>query len=161
MTVNTLVKSIVELLTEVYAGPPDPSVTWFVDNQPGAGILSLLESVSAREASTSVDGSGERGSTIASNVEHLRWSLANANGAMRGEPYNPNWNKSWDLLDADEAGWDLLRQSLRVEFETAVALIGRQEDLPGEYLNGVLALIPHAAFHLGLIRQMVERVRQS
>jgi hypothetical protein len=31
--------------------------------------------------------------------------------------------------------------------------------LQGDYLNGVLALIPHAAFHLGIIRQMIERVR--
>jgi len=33
--------------------------------------------------------------------------------------------------------------------------------LQGDYLNGVLALIPHAAFHLGLIRQMIERVRSK
>lgn len=158
---TTLIKSIVDLLTEAYAGPPDPKVTWFIDNEPDSGILGALKSVSAAEASTSVDGSGKSGSTIASNVEHLRWSVANANAAMRGKPYNPNWAESWELLNADETAWDRLRQALRLEYEALREAIKMQEDLPGDYLNGVLALIPHAAFHLGVIRQMIERVRSA
>jgi hypothetical protein len=158
---TTLIKSIVDLLTEAYAGPPDPKATWFIDNEPDSGILGILKSVSAAEASTSVDGSGKSGSTIASNVEHLRWSVANANAAMRGKPFNPNWGESWELLNADETAWDRLRQALRREYEALSEAIKMQEDLPGDYLNGVLALIPHAAFHLGLIRQMIERVRSA
>ena len=154
-----LINSIVELLTEAYAGPPNPKATWFIDNEPDSGILGILKSVTAEEASTSVDGSGKSGSTIASNVEHLRWSVANANAAMRGKPYNPNWAESWELLDADEAAWKRLCQALRLEYEGLREAIKMQEDLPGDYLNGVLGLIPHAAFHLGVIRQMIERVR--
>ena len=156
-----LINSIVELLTEAYAGPPNPKATWFIDNEPDSGILGILKSVTAAEASTSVDGSGKSGSTIASNVDHLRWSVANANAAMRGKPYNPNWAESWELLDADEAAWDRLRQELRLEYKSLSEAIKMQEDLPGDYLNGVLGLIPHAAFHLGLIRQMIERVRSA
>jgi hypothetical protein len=158
---TTLINSIVDLLTEAYAGPPNPKATWFIDNEPDSGILGILKSVTAVEASTSVDGSGKSGSTIASNVEHLRWSVANANAAMRGKPYNRNWAESWDLLDADEAAWDRLRQELRLEYEALSEAIKMQEDLPGDYLNGVLGLIPHAAFHLGVIRQMIERVRSA
>ena len=158
---TTLINSIVELLTEAYAGPPNPKATWFIDNEPDSGILGILKSVSAAKASTSVDGSGKSGSTIASNVEHLRWSVANANAAMRGKPYNPNWGESWELLDADEAAWDRLRQELRLEYEALSEALKMQEDLPGDYLNGVLGLIPHAAFHLGVIRQMIERVRSA
>jgi len=158
---TTLINSIIELLTEAYAGPPNPKATWFIDNEPDSGILGILKSVTAVEASTSVDGSGKSGSTIASNVEHLRWSVANANAAIRGKPYNPNWAESWELLDADEAAWDRLRQELRLEYEALSEAIKMQEDLPGDYLNGVLGLIPHAAFHLGVIRQMIERVRSA
>ena len=158
---TTLINSIVELLTEAYAGPPNPKATWFIDNEPDSGILGLLKSITAAEASTSVDGSGKNGSTIASNVEHLRWSVANANAAMRGKPYNPNWGESWELLDADEAAWNRLRQELRLEYEALSEAIQMQEDLPGDYLNGVLGLIPHASFHLGVIRQMIERVRSE
>jgi hypothetical protein len=159
LPVATLIDSIVTLLTEAYAGSPDPRSTWFIDNEPDSGLLGLLGGVSAAEASRSVDGSGQPGTTIASHVEHLRWSLANVNGTLRGEAWQPNWGESWKLNEADEAGWDRLRQALRTEYETLRALLGQQTALPGEFLNGTLALIPHAAFHLGMIRQMLERAR--
>jgi hypothetical protein len=155
----TLINSINELLTEAYAGPPDPRSTWFIDNEPDSGILGILKGVSAAEASQSVDGSGKPGSTIAANVEHLRWSLANANTMLQGEDNLGSWKQSWSLTSADEAAWEGLRQALRDEFETLRVNIAKQSDLPGEYLNGVLGLIPHAAYHLGTIRQMIERVR--
>jgi hypothetical protein len=158
---STLIQSIIDLLTEVYAGAPDPSETWFIDNEPDSGILGTLASISAIEASTSVDGSGGVGTTIAANVEHLRWSLANANAALRGETYNSNWSESWTMHEATEVKWGQLRQELQGELQVLLDAIKIQEHLPGDFLNGVLALIPHAAFHLGLIRQMIERVRSS
>jgi hypothetical protein len=159
METNTLIQSIVSLLTEAYSGPPDPSETWFIDNEPDSGILGLISKVTSVEASISVDGSGKPGSTIASNVEHLRWSLANANATLQGQIYQANWGESWHLQQTDPPGWQSLRQALRSEYEAILTNISRQEDLPGPFLNGVLALIPHATFHLGLIRQMLERVR--
>jgi hypothetical protein len=158
-TTTELIRSIVDLLIEAYAGPPNPAETWFIDNEPDSGILGILAGVSAAEASTPVDGKGDAGSTIAANAEHLRWSLANANAQIRNETYNPNWSDSWLLINADEVGWDRLRQELRSEFETLRDALQRLEDLPSEYFTGVLALIAHAAYHLGTIRQMLERVR--
>lgn len=166
MNMNTLpvfdlTQAISALLVEVYDGPPDPAATWFVDNEPDCGILGLLKRVSAAEASRSVDGSGSPGTTIAANVEHLRWSLANVNGALRGETYHYSWKESWALTGADEAQWDALRRALRGEFETLRDAILKQQDLRGEVLLGVIALVPHAAFHLGILRQMLERIRQG
>ncbi len=155
-----VITSIVDLLTEAYAGPPNPSSTWFIDNEPNSGILGILDGVSAAEASRPVDGMGNPGSTIAANTEHLRWSLALSNAAMRGEPFQGNWKESWRLLDADSAEWDRLRAELRTEFEMLRRAIQVQTELPDEYLTGVLALLPHAAYHLGTIRQMIERVRE-
>ena len=160
LPVATLIQSILGLFTEAYAGPPDPSATWFTDNVPDSGVLGIIRGVTAREASTSVDNTGNRGTTIAANVEHLRWTLANANATLRGADYNPDWKESWALLDADETAWDNLRAALNTEFETLRIAIRQQEDLSGDFLNGVLALIPHAAYHLGTIRQMIERVRK-
>jgi hypothetical protein len=159
LTISTVIEAFNILITEAYAGPPDPRGTWFVDNDANAGILSLLDSINAQEASTSVDGSGKAGSTIASNAEHLRWSVANANATFRGAPYQPNWSESWLLVEADEEKWSRLRQDLRAEFEALRELVSQQTALPGEYLLGVLAMVPHAAFHLGVMRQMIERVR--
>lgn len=157
----TLIDSLVELLTEAYAGPPDPRGTWFVDNEADSGIFGAISGVSAAEASRSVDSSGKPGSTIASNVEHLRWSLANANRTLQGTEYQSNWKESWNLINADEAAWDSLRQALRSEYETLLKEIKKQQELQGDFLLGVLAMVPHAAFHLGILRQMIERVRSA
>jgi hypothetical protein len=65
------------------------------------------------------------------------------------------------LLSADLAGWDRLRADLHMEFESLREGIKTLTDVQGETLLGLLALLPHAAYHLGTIRQMVERVRES
>jgi hypothetical protein len=156
--VPVLMKSVVELLNEAYDGPPDPSSTWFIDNEPNSGILGLLAGVSAAKASQPIDGRGEPGSTIAAHAEHLRWSLAMMNAAIHGEPFG-NWKESWRLLETDNAGWDRLRAELRSEFNKLLEALKRQTELEEEYLSGLLALLPHAAYHLGTIRQMIERVR--
>jgi len=156
---TAVINSIVYLLTEAYAGPPDPSSTWFIDNEPDSGVLGIVANVSAAEASKSVDGSGESGTTIAANVEHLRWSLSMMNAAIRGETFEGKWKESWRLLTVDNASWDALRNELRAEFEMLCQDLQAQTDLPEQYLTGTLALLPHAAYHLGTIRQMIERVR--
>lgn len=159
ISTSALTESIITLLTEAYDGPPDPSGTWFIDNERDSGILGILSRVTAAEASTSYDGSGDRGTTIAANAEHLRWSLANANGELRGQPIQGTWKTSWDMLTANEAEWERLRSAIRSEYEILCETIRQQETLEGEMLLGLLALLPHAAYHLGGIRQMVERVR--
>lgn len=158
---STFISTITTLLTEAYEGPPNPKETWFIDNEPDSGILGILKNVSAAEASTSVDDSGKEGSTIAANVEHLRWSIANANRAIRGGEYQGNWAESWALVNADETAWDRLRVALRAEFESLREGISQAQELQEVYILGLAALIPHAAFHLGVIRQMIERVRAT
>ncbi len=157
---NTVIQSIVDLLTEAYAGPPNPSSTWFIDNEPDSGILGLLAGVSASEASWSTSSKEQPGTTIAAHVEHLRWSLANTNAEIRGEP-GGQWKESWKVLGADEASWDRLRQELRAEYESLLGQLQQQKKLSGEYLTAALALLPHAAYHLGNIRQLIERARAA
>jgi len=160
--VTDLTQSIVDLLTEAYVGPTDAkSPTWFVDNDPSAGIFGQINGVNASEASISADHTGNPGTTVVSHVEHLRWSLANANGAMGGKPYQSNWSESWKTTDLQEKDWVDLKHHLRAEFSALCATILKQEQLDGPYLNGLLALIPHAAYHLATIRQILERVRES
>ncbi len=158
MDTTAVIQSITTLFSEAYAGPPDPSSTWFIDNEPDSGILGIIAGVSAAEASWS-SHKNDPGTTIAAHVEHLRWSLANANSALQGNPYQGNWKESWNTLDADEAEWERLKKELQIEFELLLENIHKQTDMPGDYLTGVMALIPHAAYHLGTIRQLIERSR--
>jgi len=158
--VSDLTQSIVDLLMEAYQGPPDANTpTWFNDNDPNGGVFGLISPLSAVEASTSADDSGKPGTTVASHIEHLRWSLANANGALRGDPYQSNWIESWKIISVDIAEWNLLRLTLQTEVKTICNAIQKQENLEGPFLNGLLALVPHAAYHLATIRQIIERIR--
>jgi len=158
MDTDAVVKSIMTLFSEAYAGPVDPKSTWFIDNEPDSGILGIVAGVSSVEASRSTNRN-QPGTTIAAHIEHLRWSLANANAALQGKPYQGNWSESWNTLEADEAAWARLRSDLKKEFELLRENLQKQHDLSGDYLTGVMALIPHAAYHLGTIRQQIERVR--
>ncbi len=160
MDTITVIQTISTLFSEAYAGSPNPSTTWFIDNEPNAGILGIIGAVNATEASWS-SMKGEPGTSIVAHVEHLRWSLANANGAMEGKPYLGSWKESWNTLVADEMQWEQLKKDLRIEFERLLEKINKQDDLPGDYLRGVMALIPHAAYHLGTIRQLIERARKE
>jgi hypothetical protein len=159
MDTKEVIQSIITLFSEAYAGPSDSSSTWFIDNIPDSGILGLIAGVSASEASWSAN-QYQPGTTIAGHVEHLRWSLANANGALQGKPYQGNWSGSWNTLDADEEKWGQLRSDLKKEFELLRENLQENKELTGEYLTGVMALIPHAAYHLGTIRQLMERARE-
>lgn len=162
MLVSELTQSIVELLKEAYDGPPTAdSPTWFNDNDPNAGIFGQVTPLTAAQASYSVDGSGNPGTTIAAHIEHLRWSLANVNATLHGQEYRSNWKESWSILSVDDDGWVKLLDQLRMELADSIKTIPQQSALPGEYLNGLISLLPHAAYHLGVIRQMIERVKES
>lgn len=158
LPISAITKACNVMINEAFAGPPDPNSTWFIDNEPDSGILGNISKLSAAEASQSVDGSGKSGSTIASNVEHLRWSMAFFNAELRGEPYSHNWSESWQWNSTDEAAWNRLRSDLRAEFEKARSAVQEIQDLPEPLLLSLLATVAHCAFHLGLIRQMIERV---
>lgn len=44
---SLLTQALSDLLVEAYAGSPDSSNTWFIDNEPDCGILDTLRNVSA------------------------------------------------------------------------------------------------------------------
>jgi hypothetical protein len=157
-SLKVITESIITLLTEAYPGPPDPHGTWFIDNDTSAGLFGILRDVTAEEASTSVDGTGNPGTTIASHVEHLHWSLANMNRSMRGGAFG-DWNESWNLKETNPAEWSRLLSELKKEFEDLCEGLRNQTEIDPQYFTGGLALAPHAAYHLGNIRQMKERVR--
>ncbi len=160
MDTAEVIQSITTLFSEAYAGPSDPKSTWFIDNEPDSGILGIIAGISSTEASWSANKNNP-GTTIAGHVEHLRWSLANANAALMGKPYQGNWAESWNTLETDEGKWERIKLDLRTEFETLLQNLRKQTELPGDYLTGVMALIPHAAYHLGTVRQMIERARAA
>ena len=151
LPVKTLTTIVAELFSEAYTGP-NHAYTWFISSEPGSGILGTLEHVGAEEASRPQP----RGSSIAAHAEHLRWSLATANAFTRGETPQLNWSESWSVQVVDANAWNKLRAELKSEYEALHRAIQSHPELSDEQLlTAMLAFTPHAAYHLGAIRQMV------
>lgn len=156
LPVENVIAVILEQFTEAYEGPTQGR-TWFSDNQPDAGFFRTLATLTAAEASEPLVPGG---TTIAAHVEHLRWSLALANAVVRGGPLQPKWQESWSVRAVDPPAWERLQADLRQEFETLRAAIAAfAEGFRPEWLAGIMALVPHAAYHLGAIRQMIRTIR--
>ena len=153
-----VIRAVADLFREAYEGSQDPSSTWFTDNQPGSGVLGTLDSLSSEQASTPLAGSGapqQQGATIAAHAEHLRWSLALSNALARGEQPEGDWEQSWSVRTVTAEEWERLRTALRQEYTSLLQAIQARSDLPAELVTPGIAIVAHAAYHLGAIRQMV------
>lgn len=147
-----------ELFAEAYEGPAE-GWSWFVNAAPDAGVLGTIEGLTAAQASRALAPGGR---SIAAHTEHLRWSLDLTKRTIHGEPWNPDWSKSWTVQEVTDERWEALRTGLRRAFNDLKTTL---EDPPGltdpMMLRGVFALAPHAAHHLGTIRTMAKLATES
>lgn len=145
-----------DLFAEAYEGPK-AEWTWFTNTQPDSGVFGSIKSLTAQQASQRLTPNAP---SIAAHVEHLRWSLAAVNRTMRGEPWNPDWSESWAVQIVDESQWRELQANLRQEFDTLKAALDAEPAVTDpNMLQGLFALAPHAAYHLGAIRQVTKSVQ--
>jgi hypothetical protein len=141
-----------DLLAEAFEGA-GPRGSWFVTARPDEGVFGTIRDLTAEEASRPARLGGP---SVAAHVEHLRWWLALVNGTMHGEPWDPDWSASWSVSTVNGAAWRMLQADLRREFDAVMAVLASPPDeLDPMMFRGVLAMAPHAAYHLGAIRQVV------
>ncbi len=130
------------LLTEAYEGS---SQVWFSDRN--TGLFSSLQGLSADQVSKT---------GIAAHVEHLRWSLSKVNAMMRGEGPAMDWSQSWAVKTASEPEWKSLLEQLKLEYQFLQTHMPPNPDLNDRmFVTSGVALVAHAAYHLGAIRQMM------
>jgi lactoylglutathione lyase len=140
-----------ELISEAYAGPT-PEWSWFVNTEPDSGVFGSIKNLTAEQASAEPSPGGR---SIAAHVEHLRWSLETVNRTLRGEPWEPDWSASWTVQTVDDFQWQSLQAALRKEFEELRNTLNEDLDVSDPRMfQGLFALAPHAAYHLGTIRQI-------
>lgn len=145
------VTTAVELLTEVYDGPADPSDTWFVDNEPKSGILGTLRQVTAEQASQPPTCGV---STLAGHAGHLWFSLRSANAYARDVKLDSHWNASWEHQEVTEAKWSEILSGIRNEFDQLIRNLLTAPIDDQQVITGYLSTACHAAYHLGAMRQL-------
>ena len=134
------------LLTEAYEGS---SQVWFSDRN--TGLFSSLQNVTAEVASSN---------GIAAHAEHLRWSLEGVNAMMRGERPSMDWKQSWTFKAVTELEWQEILGGLKLEYQTLQTNMPPNPDLNDKmFVTSGVALVAHAAYHLGAIRQMINGTR--
>jgi hypothetical protein len=130
------------LLTEAFDGS---SQVWFSDRN--TGLFSSLQDLSAEQVSKT---------GIAAHTNHLRWSVSNVNAMMRGERPAMDWAQSWTLKTVSEPEWKNLLEQLRLEYQVLQTNMPPNPDLNDRmFVTSGVALVAHAAYHLGAIRQMM------
>ncbi|RQO73986.1 hypothetical protein DBR43_00840 [Pedobacter sp. KBW06] len=152
------IKGLLDLLQELYVRTHNEQ-SWVIDATPGHGFTAAIETISAEQASTRIV---KGGSTIASHTEHLRWSLCFALEFYKGNTPPDDWGTSWKISEVNESQWIELQQDLLEAYLLVREAIAEVKDWSNPDLwKGTLALLPHAAYHLGAVKQIMLVVKEN
>jgi len=144
-------EDLLALFDEAYASEEYEN-TWFKDNEPASSILTALDALTVEQALAR--GCGRN--PVAGHAQHLAVSLEGVDRALRGEPWDVDWEGSWQLAEPfGESEWEALRLRLRRAYAASIVAIREREDWSDLALRrGTIGTLAHAAFHLGAIRQI-------
>jgi len=144
--------SLALLFAELIDGPAADAAYMLNGGDPG--LLRSLDRLSAAAASKPAPAGG---ASIAAHVDHLcyglelmlRWSGGEA------DPWtSADWAASWSRTSVNDREWKALRDRLRELARQWQDELRKPREMSAVELNGVIATIPHLAYHLGAIRQI-------
>lgn len=151
MDTETFARGFLAVLTETFEGAQQ-EWSWYLDQDKNAGFLATLNRLSAAQASRPTP----LGASVAAHAGHARFHLAATNAALRGETLNLDWAKSWDVQEVDETAWRDLRAALHDEYAELRRLVQERAAWDADEVGGVVAGLTHAAYHLGVVRQLLK-----
>jgi len=150
-TETTVAAALQTLLQETFEGPTGPS-TYYIDNDPKAGLLPALDALTPQEAS-SVAFPGA--ATIAGHVHHVAFHLEMSSAWVRGDHADRDWAESWKVREVDATAWERVRRDVRARYRDLVRAIEGRPNASSEDLATSIGAVAHAAYHLGAIRQRI------
>jgi hypothetical protein len=140
------------LLRECFEGKePALGYTWFVEGK--EGLFDALDTVNADQASLRP---GSKSTTIAAHAFHVLYALEGSN-ALHGAPEpEGNWEDSWRQESVTGEEWSELKAAIHVEYASFMKWFRNHAEWDDEAVRaGAIATLPHMAFHLGAIRQLI------
>lgn len=118
-------------------------------------LAELDEQLASRKVNTELQ-------SIAAHVVHCLFVLRLAN-AMFGRPSpEGTWEGTWSKQEVTAEEWQMLKSEF--EFEAQLLMKNTDSDADwsqAEFATGTLVALPHLAFHLGAIRQLIHLARSQ
>lgn len=126
--------------------------TWFVQGK--EGLFDAFATVDARQASKKPSPDCN---SIAAHTFHILFALQGGNSyAGRPEPEG-TWESSWAKQTVTDSEWSELAGRIKDEYDWHMHWVMTNEDWGDpEMTTGVMAQLPHMAYHLGAIRQLMK-----
>jgi hypothetical protein len=143
----------VVLLREAFEGrPEDRSYTWFVEGR--EGIFDALEALTSQSASIKANPSAP---SAAAHSYHILYILRWANTPQGSPRPEGDWGSSWSKQEVTSEEWGDLKRTIRSEYERFIRWFELNEDWETEedHLISACAQLPHFAYHLGALRQLI------
>lgn len=139
-------------LTETFESPPKPSSA-YLDQK--AGLFETLAHVLAEAASRPIT---ETGTSIAAQVNHIRFYLDVLAQFMDGRTEKVNWQNSWQVNEVTPEAWESLKEDLRATYGRISQRLKGIERWGDDEVGDSMAIVIHTAYHLGAIRQIMHVV---
>jgi hypothetical protein len=146
------------LLREAFDGiPAGQDYTWFVQGK--EGVFDALTSIDAETASRKPSPTC---ASIAAHANHILFILQCANVDQgRPEPEG-TWEGTWERQAVTDPAWTSLVESIREEYSLLLGWLEKNTDWSQkDAFVGALVPLPHIAFHLGAIRQILRLVHDQ
>jgi hypothetical protein len=145
------------IFREAFEGiPAGQDYTWFVQGK--EGVFDALTSIDAEAASRKPSLAC---ASIAAHANHMLFILRCANTDQgRPEP-GGTWEETWERQAVTDLEWNTLIESIREEYTLFLGWLEENKDWSQK--DGVVSALvplPHIAFHLGAIRQILRIVHE-
>ena len=149
------VNNLFTFLVETFEGPPEPASA-YLDRR--AGLFDTLGSISAAQASRPV---AEGATSIAAQVEHLRYYVEVVEQFMDGRTEKVTWDDSWQVQEVTPEAWSALKRDLKATYDKITKKFEGIDSWEDDEVGDSLAIVVHTAYHLGAIRQMVKVITRT
>lgn len=135
--------------------PVSDDAHWILDK--GTSLFETLAGITAEEASIPVS---KQSANLAAQVNHTSFYIeALREGIATNFQNKPDWDGSWQVGAVDAAQWQALIDTLHADYDWFTQLATTNETWNADYVGGAIAMVAHAAYHLGEIRQGIGVIR--
>jgi len=125
----------------------------------GTSLFETLRDITPDEANIPVSG---QSASLAAQVQHTAFYVdAIRQGLATNWTNSADWNASWQIEPVDAATWQALIDRLHAAYAWSGDFAADTSDWNEITIGVAFALVAHAAYHLGEIRQGIGVIRSA